>query len=1029
MENLITPFSHTLQYALGWMVVHSLWQAMVIALITGVLMLILRKKSAQVRYIVGNLALVAVFIAAVSTFYYYYSTETYARESVLSGLNIDKTKETTTASIPNNVITQNIIPDPQNEGKNLVITVAKEVKNDAFQSNTAIFKEYFNNNIPLIVTIWVLGMALFLLKLLSGISYTYIVRNRHNFPVDEYWVEKMEDLKTKLGIQKSIDLLESALVRSPVMVGHLKPVILFPIGVINRLNPQDVEAILAHEIAHIARHDYVFNILQSLVEALFYYHPAVWWLSTQVRNERESACDEIAIQLTGDSIHYAKTLVTVQEMAFFPLSTGLAFAGQPKKSQFLLRIQRILNQKQNPNVMEKLIATFLIVGSLVVLTIAQNNKATQYTQNEKNNTTLAEESFLQWGDAPLSMSGFWNAKIEGDEVKVTFNHDMERGNWTSTRRFKKSEFSAMPTTESEFTLSRQAGTMKFKGKFEDNEGYGKFKFEENTDFKTYLASEGINDVKKDIMVHLFMSNINKDYMVYLRQNGYTSISKSQLQSLAIHGLTKESLESYFKNFNSLSPSGKLDLDNIVQLKIHGVDVKYRQDLLAAGYIDVPLDAVLQAKIHGIDADYMREMSGQKLNLEDLIQMKIHGVDVDFINKMSKGKNGLSPDEIVTAKIHGVDKIDVEKLKKAGVEPTADDLSAFAIHGIDADFIEKMNNAGFGKLDAEELLSAKIHGVTPETVKIFNEMGFKNMSLERVVEFKIHGVTPEYAKELANAGYKDLSASRLVEFKIHGITSEYVKSVADMGFRDLSASKLVEMKIHNVKADFIKGFNEIGYKDIPVNKIIELKIHGVKVETIKELNTMGFKEIPLSKVIETKIHGITPDYIKRMQEKGYKNLDLNEYINLKIQGFGSSNGGSRNFNTTVKPNIKLGDIKVDLSKMDINLGDLKIDIDEGAIEKVVSEAISGSPVGGFLKLLVKDNHVKLNKQVVVKGNRNWLSVDGKKLDDAVFQQYKKQVEAKEGEVLSKEFRFGFEGKVLDLKGDKITTKGSFETDDN
>ena len=897
MENIVTPSSHALQYALGWMVIHSLWQAMAIALMTGILMLVLRKKSSQVRYVVGNIALLAVLVSAVTTFTYYYQSEKNAQATVLNSLTSTSTENKRAAIGENKILTVNKMPDPQNVGKDLTLIVTGPIEDNAITDNPlwgagglGLFKDYFNKNIPLILTIWVLGMALFLLKIMGSVSYIYIIRNRHNFPVDEYWLEKLMKLKEKLKLQKGIDLVESALVRSPVVVGHLKPVILFPIGVINRLSPQDVEAILAHELAHIVRHDYIFNILQSLVEALFYYHPAVWWLSAQVRTERESACDEIAIQLTGDSIHYAKTLVTVQEMAFFPLSTALAFAGHPRKSQFLLRIQRILKQKQNPNVMEKLIATFLIVGSLVVLTVAQNNKWAANNNDTQSNVTISEDSFIQWGDAPLSTSGFWSAKVDGDDVKVTFNHDMEKGNWTSTRRFKKSEFSAMPTTESAFNITREAGVMKFKGKFEDNEGYGKFKFEENADFKTYLGTYGMSNIKEEMMVHLFMSNINKSYMDYLKQNGYTSISKSQLQDLAIHGLTRENMESYITNFKKYV-KGEMSLDKIIELKIHGVDAQYQRDLYDAGFIDVPLDQILEAKIHGLNKDYLKDIAntGQKLSLDEAIQMKIHGVDAAFINKISKGQKKLTPDEIVDAKIHGIDKMDVERIQKGGVELNNEDLKAFAIHGIDADYIEQMNKAGFGKLSNEDLLAAKIHGINPETAKSFGEMGYKDLSFEKVLEFKIHGITPEYVNRIAAAGYKSLPPNRIVEFKIHGITPEYVKSVNDMGFKDLSPSKMVEMKIHGVQADFIKGFMDMGYKDVPLSKFVELKIHGVTTDFIKGYKDMGFKEVTLNKAVEMKIHGVTPQYIKDMQEKGYKNLDLDEYIRLRIHGFGQSNG--------------------------------------------------------------------------------------------------------------------------------------------
>jgi beta-lactamase regulating signal transducer with metallopeptidase domain len=145
-----------------------------------------------------------------------------------------------------------------------------------------------------------------------------------NFPADPYWADILNKLALQSRFNTGIELLESALVRSPLTIGHLKPVILFPIGLINRLSESEVEAILAHELAHILRRDYIFNILQSVVEVVFYFHPAVWWLSAQVRQERESACDDRAIALVGNKMNYAKALVTIQEMAFFPLSPALA---------------------------------------------------------------------------------------------------------------------------------------------------------------------------------------------------------------------------------------------------------------------------------------------------------------------------------------------------------------------------------------------------------------------------------------------------------------------------------------------------------------------------------------------------------------------------------------------------------------------------------------------------------------------------------------------------------------------------------
>lgn len=859
MENIFSFFNQNINYAIGWTVIHSLWQATALAILSGIVMIILRKKTAQTRYIVHNVALFSVLVAAVITFNIYYQERELvtAKESLVANANLQ----------PQTTANQVVVTNNQSPIINNPTTAPLSI---------AGMKAYFNNNIYFIVLIWLMGVGLFLLKLLGSVSYVYYLKNQHNFPVDEYWLEMVDGLSKRVNINKQIALVESALVRSPVVVGFLKPMVLFPIGAINRLNPQEVEAILAHEIAHVMRHDYIFNIIQSVIEALFYFNPAVWWISANIRAERENCCDDVAIQLCGNSMTYAKSLVVVQEMQYFSASFAMGFAGQ-RKNQLLLRVQRVLNQSNNKsNVMEKLIATCLIIFGFVFLSYGGPK---DFLPNflDKMETFSSDET---------PVSGYWNAAIKDENVSVSFQSksDNDKWNWNSTHTFKKSEFSAFPTTESDFNITREAGTMNFKGKFEGNEGYGKFTFVENADFKAYLAKENIEVTKESDMMMLFKSNINRDYVAFLKQNGYNDISKNKLIELGIHGLTKEVLTSYFSTFDKKY----LTLSKLIELKIHGVNNKYVKSLNEAGFVDVPLNQVIEAKIHGISSEYLADLtsSGYKpTSLREVIEFKIHGVNGDFIKKMKGSTNReMSNQDIVEAKIHGVDKIDLDKVIQADVQPSNENLRDFAIHGIDADYIAKMQNAGFGKLSPQQLIESKIHGVTPELAKSYAAMGYPDLSFRKVVEFKIHGITSQYAESMAASGYKGLSANKLIEFKIHGISPQYVKDLADMGFKDLSPNKVIEFKIHGMNAQFVKDFENAGFKDIPVNKLIEAKIHNVSPAFVKGFTDMGFKNINIQDAINLKIHGLTPQYIQGMQAKGYKNLDLDEYINLKIHGF-------------------------------------------------------------------------------------------------------------------------------------------------
>jgi len=398
--------SEKVTYALGWVVFHSLWQAVLIAIVSGILLIVLRKKSSVVKYWLANFSLLSVLLAAIITFIIY--SNHYQNTVDLSFTPVDY----------NASEVSKVVHDLNCEPTDFASIQSNGIQKLSWSG----FKDYINRNIYLIVTFWLLGVSVFLIKLLGGISYIYYLKAKMNFPPDEYWTEMLEKIKSKAGIRKSIELVESALVRTPIVVGYLKPMILFPIGAINRLESDEVEAILAHELAHVMRNDYFFNILQNIIEALFYFHPAVWWMSAQIRAERENCCDDKAIELCGNSMTYAKSLIRVQEMAFYSPSLAMSFSGN-KKGQLLNRVQRILNQPQNRNnVIEKLVATCLVLFFVIGLSIGgnfnQNNDnvySNRMTDNELNNSEIDARSYLKYEET------------NGDLDSLPINSDIKDG--------------------------------------------------------------------------------------------------------------------------------------------------------------------------------------------------------------------------------------------------------------------------------------------------------------------------------------------------------------------------------------------------------------------------------------------------------------------------------------------------------------------------------------------------------------------------------------------------------------------------
>jgi hypothetical protein len=176
--------------------------------------------------------------------------------------------------------------------------------------------------------------------LLAGWAQVKRFQRVASIGLDEMWHRKLGEVGARLGVARPVKLLQSALVEVPTVIGWLRPMILLPAGCVVGLTPGQLESILAHELAHIRRHDYLVNLLQSAVETLLFYHPVVWWVSRQVREERENCCDDLAVAVCGDSIAYARALATLEELRHAPAQLALAASGAP----LLQRIRRLVGQ-------------------------------------------------------------------------------------------------------------------------------------------------------------------------------------------------------------------------------------------------------------------------------------------------------------------------------------------------------------------------------------------------------------------------------------------------------------------------------------------------------------------------------------------------------------------------------------------------------------------------------------------------------------------------------------------------------------
>lgn len=307
--------------------IHSLWQGAVAAIAAGIVLLCTRKSSARIRYNLLGIIFMSLFLVCVVTF------------------SLELRSVSATASVP------------LSSHQSIYIN-AGHTASSLLQSIMQLSNQYSSG----ILSVWLILVLYKCSRLAVGLQSLHRFRTKKLKQPPQTWHQKFHELKKKMGVQFTVQLMESFLVKVPVAIGFLKPIILVPVGLLNHLSPKEVEGILIHELAHIRRRDFLVNLLQKLVETIFFFNPAVLWISSLLRNEREACCDDIVLMYSGDCNSYVNALISFNEYAMG--SEGLALAIGGDKRALFQRVKRIIiGENKKLNVAEKLL---LLTGLLLL---------------------------------------------------------------------------------------------------------------------------------------------------------------------------------------------------------------------------------------------------------------------------------------------------------------------------------------------------------------------------------------------------------------------------------------------------------------------------------------------------------------------------------------------------------------------------------------------------------------------------------------------------------------------------------------
>ncbi|MCH8218877.1 MAG: M56 family metallopeptidase, partial [Planctomycetes bacterium] len=322
--NVLEQFaSQPLVLRLGWTLFHVFWQATLVALIVAVILKCIKKQAASMRYAIASLSLGLVVVLGAITFTQVSVSKPLPKAGYQPALSLVQ------AEMPLEAIKSSEI---QSASAHRPPTFSWPM----FRKRCISLAE---PALPYVVVGWLVGVFGISLMHLGGWTQLRRIRQQLTQPISPALEQCALDLAQRLGIHKAFKIFESGLVQVPTAIGHLKPVILLPASALTGLSLDQIEVIIAHELAHIKRHDYLINLFQTAIETLGFYHPAIWWLSHTIRRERENCCDDMVVNAFNNPVQYAKALTNMAKIRTRQIDMAMAANG----SSLVQRIERLVS--------------------------------------------------------------------------------------------------------------------------------------------------------------------------------------------------------------------------------------------------------------------------------------------------------------------------------------------------------------------------------------------------------------------------------------------------------------------------------------------------------------------------------------------------------------------------------------------------------------------------------------------------------------------------------------------------------------
>jgi beta-lactamase regulating signal transducer with metallopeptidase domain len=512
---------------LGWCLLHFVWQGAVLALVLCALLS--RQRTPQARYASAVCALIAMMVVPFVTF-------TILKQS----------PETVRPfSIGEFAQTGNVIEAVQPN-----TALPHELPSFSFASHALAI-----DWLSYAVLAWFAGVYMFTLRTLGGWMLLMRLRRQRAEPIAGDLLETCLALQRRLGVSRAVRYVCSKAAESPAVFGWLRPVVVLPLSALAGLSPWQVEAIIAHELAHIKRGDFLVNAFQIATETLLFYHPAVWWVNRVIRNEREHCCDDVAVEACGNAHDYARALAQLEESR-----SASVWAMAANGGVLTSRIGRLLGLNRAARSMS--VAGMAVIGSLCVAGVLL--AGTTVAQFQSSAPAVPAITAIEPVDpVPMSHESVPHEFVAPHVQMVSHVH------------LARLEAPAAVGRRAKESVSQDAPA------------------EQRGSYIEGLQSAGLKDLTVDEIIALKIHGVTPDYIRELRAAGIEA-SSPELVSLKIHQVTPDYIR-------GLAAAGltNLHVHDYLAAKVQGITPEFIQAIRSHGFKDLSLRQLIALKMADI----------------------------------------------------------------------------------------------------------------------------------------------------------------------------------------------------------------------------------------------------------------------------------------------------------------------------------------------------------------------------------------------------------------------------------------------